>query len=61
LLFSGEFLDKTGAREKIMKSIQLRTEIPGPNSIALMRRREAAVPRGPYTPRRFLPRVQKVQ
>src|SRR5437899_1669738 len=31
-----------------MKSIQLRTEIPGPNSIALMRRREAAVPRGPY-------------
>jgi 4-aminobutyrate aminotransferase/(S)-3-amino-2-methylpropionate transaminase len=31
-----------------MKSIQLRTEIPGPNSKALMARREAAVPRGPY-------------
>jgi 4-aminobutyrate aminotransferase/(S)-3-amino-2-methylpropionate transaminase len=31
-----------------MKSIQLRTEIPGPNTKALMRRREAAVPRGPY-------------
>jgi 4-aminobutyrate aminotransferase / (S)-3-amino-2-methylpropionate transaminase / 5-aminovalerate transaminase len=31
-----------------MKSIQLRTEIPGPNSIALMKRREAAVPRGPF-------------
>src|ERR1700686_1275176 len=31
-----------------MKSIQLRTEIPGPNSKALMKRREAAVPRGPY-------------
>src|SRR5882672_121291 len=31
-----------------MKSIQLRTEIPGPNSRALMKRREAAVPRGPY-------------
>jgi 4-aminobutyrate aminotransferase/(S)-3-amino-2-methylpropionate transaminase len=30
-----------------MKSIQLRTEIPGPNSRALMKRREAAVPRGP--------------
>jgi 4-aminobutyrate aminotransferase / (S)-3-amino-2-methylpropionate transaminase / 5-aminovalerate transaminase len=31
-----------------MKSIQLRTEIPGPNSKMLMKRREAAVPRGPY-------------
>ena len=31
-----------------MKSIELRTEIPGPNSKALMKRREAAVPRGPY-------------
>src|SRR5882724_11615683 len=31
-----------------MKSIQLRTEIPGPNSKALMKRREAAIPRGPY-------------
>jgi len=31
-----------------MKSIQLRTEIPGPNSRVLMKRREAAVPRGPY-------------
>jgi 4-aminobutyrate aminotransferase/(S)-3-amino-2-methylpropionate transaminase len=31
-----------------MKAIQLRTEIPGPNSRALMQRREAAVPRGPY-------------
>ncbi|HEY1422585.1 MAG TPA: 4-aminobutyrate--2-oxoglutarate transaminase [Candidatus Acidoferrum sp.] len=31
-----------------MKSIQLRTEIPGPNSRTLMKRREAAVPRGPY-------------
>jgi 4-aminobutyrate aminotransferase/(S)-3-amino-2-methylpropionate transaminase len=31
-----------------MKSIQLRTEIPGPNSKTLMKRREAAVPRGPY-------------
>jgi len=30
-----------------MKSIQLRTEIPGPNSRALMKRREVAVPRGP--------------
>jgi 4-aminobutyrate aminotransferase / (S)-3-amino-2-methylpropionate transaminase / 5-aminovalerate transaminase len=48
LVFSADFFDKTGTREKIMKSIQLRTEIPGPNSIALMRRREAAVPRGPY-------------
>ncbi|HXL21212.1 MAG TPA: 4-aminobutyrate--2-oxoglutarate transaminase [Candidatus Dormibacteraeota bacterium] len=31
-----------------MKSIQLRTAIPGPRSRALMARREAAVPRGPY-------------
>ena len=30
-----------------MKSIQIRTEIPGPNSRALMARREAAIPRGP--------------
>ncbi len=31
-----------------MKTIQLRTEIPGPKSRALMARREAAIPRGPY-------------
>jgi 4-aminobutyrate aminotransferase/(S)-3-amino-2-methylpropionate transaminase len=31
-----------------MKSIQLRTEIPGPKSKELMKRREAAVPQGPY-------------
>jgi 4-aminobutyrate aminotransferase/(S)-3-amino-2-methylpropionate transaminase len=31
-----------------MKTIQLRTEIPGPKSRALMLRREAAVPLGPY-------------
>jgi len=31
-----------------MKSIQIKTEIPGPKSRALMARREAAVPRGPY-------------
>jgi 4-aminobutyrate aminotransferase/(S)-3-amino-2-methylpropionate transaminase len=31
-----------------MKTIHLKTEIPGPNSRALMKRREAAVPRGPY-------------
>ena len=31
-----------------MSSIQLRTEIPGPRSRALMARREAAIPRGPY-------------
>src|SRR6266436_5110063 len=30
-----------------MKTIQIRTEIPGPNSRALMARREAAIPRGP--------------
>jgi 4-aminobutyrate aminotransferase / (S)-3-amino-2-methylpropionate transaminase / 5-aminovalerate transaminase len=32
----------------LMKAIQLHTEIPGPRSRALMARREAAVPRGPY-------------
>ena len=32
-----------------MKTIQLRTEIPGPKSRALMVRREAAIPRGPYS------------
>src|SRR6267142_3382410 len=31
-----------------MPTIQLRTEIPGPRSRALMARREVAVPRGPY-------------
>ena len=31
-----------------MKAIHLHTEIPGPNSRALMQRRDAAVPRGPY-------------
>lgn len=31
-----------------MPTIQLKTEIPGPRSRALMARREAAVPRGPY-------------
>src|ERR1700692_1164247 len=31
-----------------MSTIQLRTEIPGPRSRALMARREAAIPRGPY-------------
>jgi 4-aminobutyrate aminotransferase/(S)-3-amino-2-methylpropionate transaminase len=30
-----------------MKTIQLRTEIPGPHSRALMARRESAIPRGP--------------
>jgi 4-aminobutyrate aminotransferase/(S)-3-amino-2-methylpropionate transaminase len=30
-----------------MNTIQIRTEIPGPNSRALMARREAAIPRGP--------------
>jgi len=31
-----------------MPTIQIRTEIPGPRSRALMARRDAAVPRGPY-------------
>jgi 4-aminobutyrate aminotransferase/(S)-3-amino-2-methylpropionate transaminase len=31
-----------------MATIQLRTQIPGPKSRELMKRREAAVPRGPY-------------
>lgn len=31
-----------------MKTIQIRTEIPGPQSRTLMARREAAIPRGPY-------------
>src|SRR5260370_5900910 len=31
-----------------MPTIHIRTEIPGPRSRALMARREAAVPRGPY-------------
>jgi len=31
-----------------MKSIHLKTSIPGPKSQALMQRRQAAVPRGPY-------------
>src|SRR5215470_3759289 len=31
-----------------MKTIHIRTEIPGPRSRALMARRESAVPRGPY-------------
>src|SRR5467141_3470739 len=31
-----------------MPTIQIRTEIPGPRSRALMARREAAVPRGPF-------------
>ena len=31
-----------------MGTIHIRTEIPGPNSRELMRRREAAVPRGPF-------------
>jgi len=31
-----------------MKTIQLRTEIPGPKSRALLARREAAIPRGPH-------------
>src|SRR5258708_14541051 len=32
---------------RAMKTIQLRTEIPGPKSKALVARREAAIPRGP--------------
>src|SRR5215475_2366089 len=31
-----------------MKTIQIRTDIPGPRSRALMARREAAIPRGPH-------------
>jgi 4-aminobutyrate aminotransferase / (S)-3-amino-2-methylpropionate transaminase / 5-aminovalerate transaminase len=31
-----------------MKTIQIRTEIPGPKSKALIARREAAIPRGPH-------------
>jgi 4-aminobutyrate aminotransferase / (S)-3-amino-2-methylpropionate transaminase / 5-aminovalerate transaminase len=31
-----------------MPTIQIRTEIPGPRSRALMKRREAAIPRGPF-------------
>ena len=31
-----------------MSTIQIKTQIPGPRSIALMKRREAAVPRAPY-------------
>jgi hypothetical protein len=31
-----------------MKTIQIRTEIPGPKSRALMARREAAIARGTY-------------
>jgi 4-aminobutyrate aminotransferase/(S)-3-amino-2-methylpropionate transaminase len=34
-------------KEKKMATIQIRTEIPGPRSRALMARREAAIPRGP--------------
>src|ERR1700739_885343 len=34
-------------RRTAMKTIQLRTQIPGPKSRALMARREAAIPRGP--------------
>src|SRR5690348_15007224 len=30
-----------------MKTIELKTEVPGPRSRALMARREAAIPRGP--------------
>jgi len=35
-------------RNAQMKTIQIHTEIPGPKSRALMARREAAIPRGPY-------------
>ena len=31
-----------------MKTIQMRTEVPGPKSKALLARREAAIPRGPH-------------
>lgn len=31
-----------------MATIQIKTQIPGPRSVALMKRREAAVPRAPY-------------
>ncbi len=31
-----------------MKTIQIKTAIPGPKSIALAVRRQAAIPRGPY-------------
>jgi 4-aminobutyrate aminotransferase/(S)-3-amino-2-methylpropionate transaminase len=31
-----------------MKTIQIRTEVPGPKSKALLARREAAIPRGPH-------------
>jgi 4-aminobutyrate aminotransferase / (S)-3-amino-2-methylpropionate transaminase / 5-aminovalerate transaminase len=34
--------------KKAMKTIQLRTEVPGPKSKALLARREAAIPRGPH-------------
>jgi 4-aminobutyrate aminotransferase/(S)-3-amino-2-methylpropionate transaminase len=34
-------------KEEKMSTIQIRTEIPGPRSRALMARREAAIPRGP--------------
>src|SRR5262250_2133622 len=30
-----------------MKTINIKTAIPGPKSLALMKRREAAIPRGP--------------
>src|SRR5574341_2082152 len=33
---------------KNMKSIHLKTSIPGPKSQTLMQRRQAAIPRGPY-------------
>jgi 4-aminobutyrate aminotransferase/(S)-3-amino-2-methylpropionate transaminase len=43
-------LDGTEVHKEVrkMKNIQIRTEIPGPKSRALMARREAAIPRGPY-------------